>query len=498
MVSMDLLRCFHRLRSECTALGGRLGVVLAGAILLGACSTAPVRVQPLAMPEALSRVNAWGAASAETQTQRLGPTARDWWLAFNDDTLNRLIEESLRVHTNMRSAQAALAQSRAVRDVAQAATLPGLRATGSAQRSVTGAGRADSAFRAGLDASWELDVFGARGLALEAAEADLQAAAAQLGQARISLAAEVALTYLEWLTQQQRLQVAQQNLVWQQEALQITTWRQQAGLASQLEADQSAVVVAQTRAAIAPIEASLQQNRNALAVLVGLPPQAPLALAQGRSIPQLSGGVALNIPTDTLRQRPDVQVAEARVLAAVARRDQATAAQYPGFSLGGSFDWRAPRLSDLFDAGALSRALVARVSASLFDGGADRARVRAQSTALEQARIALEAAWLTALQDVENALLSLQASQQRLLHLTAAAEAAARAENLARQRYEAGLIDTRALLDAQRTRLSAESEQVSALATHSADHVRLFKALGGGWSRAVLEQDMKAVLHEDH
>ncbi|MCD8515388.1 MAG: TolC family protein [Burkholderiaceae bacterium] len=221
-----------------------------------------------------------------------------WWLAFHDDTLTTLIDASLQAHSSVRSAQAALAQSRAQRDVTEAATLPGLRASGSAQRSGTGSGATSSAFRAGLDASWELDVFGARRLGVEAAEADLLAAAAQLGQARVSLAAEVALTYLEWLTQHQRLQVARQNLIWQEEAQQITLWRQQAGLASQLEVDQTTILVAQTRAAIAPIESSLQQTRNALAVLVGLPPQSSLPLPAEPVIPQWTGGDRPGHPDD--------------------------------------------------------------------------------------------------------------------------------------------------------------------------------------------------------
>lgn len=482
---------------ECTPPLVRAGVVLAGVILLGACSPAPVRTVTPDVLETIRPVQTWAAAPADIQAPPQGLAAHEWWRAFNDATLTALIQESLRRHTSVRGAQASLAQSRALRDVTQALTLPSLRATGSAQRSASGTGSSSTAFRAGLDASWELDFFGERRFALEANEADMLASAAQLGQARVSLAAEVALTYLEWLTLQQRLQVAQKNLSLQEESRQITQWRQQAGLASQLEVDQTAVVVAQTKAALAPLESSLQQTRNALAVLVGLPPQAPLDLPLGQSVPQLDGAWTLDIPVNTLRRRPDVLLAEARVLAAVARRDQAEAARYPGFNLAASFDWRAPRLSDLFDAGALARALVASVSASLLDGGADRARVRTQSAALEQSRIALEAAWLNALQDVESALLSMQASQQRLVHLSEAAQAAAHAENLARQRYSAGLIDTRVLLDAQRTRLSAESEEVTALATRSADHVRLFKALGGGWNREVLDQDLKATWHEN-
>lgn len=480
------------------SLMARAGMVVGGAMALSACTTAPTVHDQLPVPEAVSGVDAWRATPPAWQGERQPLETSAWWLAFNDDALTALIGQSLLTHTSVRSAQAALGQSRALRDVSAAATWPVLGASGSAQRSAVGPGSPSSAFRAGLDASWEVDAFGARRSGLAANDADLLAAAAQLGQARNSLVAEVALTYLEWRTQQQRLVVARQNLAWQEEARQITVWRLQAGLASRLDLDQSLAVVSQTRAAIAPIESSVQQNRNALAVLVGLPPQAELDIPADGPIPQISGGWALGIPSDALRQRPDIQVAEARVLGAVARRDQAQAARYPGFSLSGSFDWRAPRLTDLLDAGALSRALVASVSASLLDGGADRARVRAQESALEQARISLEAAWVNALQEVESALLGLQAGQQRLMHLADAAAAAANAEVLARHRYASGLIDTRALLDAQRTRLNAESEQVSAVAAWSADHVRLYKALGGGWKRSDLAQDMKASLHEDH
>ncbi len=462
------------------------------ALGLTACASAPSIVTEPEMPVHLAEVAGWRATSPTAEAGALV----QWWRVFQDDDLAGLIERSLEVHTSVRSAQAALAQARAQRDVTAAATLPAVRASGSAQRSATGEATAANAFRAGLDASWELDVFGARRSALAASEAEVRSSAAQLGQARVTLAAEVALTYVEWRAQQQRLQVARDNLALQEASLQLTRWRVEAGLASQLDLAQALAAVGQTRAAVAPLESGVQQNRNALAVLVGLAPQAELDLREGAEVPQAALTLAMGIPADTLRQRPDIQVAEARVMAAVARVAQADATRYPGFSVGGSLDWRSPRLADLFDTGVLTRALVASVSASLWDGGAARAQVSAQAAALEQARVSLEVAMVNALQEVETALLALQASRLRLDHLADAAAAAIQAETLARHRHAGGLIDTRALLDAQRTRLNAESDLSTARASWSTDHVRLYKALGGGWSRDTLIKDLEVSLHE--
>lgn len=464
---------------------------------LSACASVSPPAADVPVPTPLAAVSAWQAPMpmSDTAPDDAREPAR-WWRVFNDDALTALVERALEAHTSVRSAQVALEQARAQRDLTAAATLPSLRGSGSAQRAAAGSGPASNAFRAGLDAGWEIDVFGARRQALAASEAEWLSSAAQLGQARVTLAAEVALTYLEWRAQQQRLQVARDNLALQEASLQLTAWRLQAGLASQLDLEQARATAAQTRSGVAPLEASVAQNRNALAVLAGLPPQADLGLPPGGEVPVAASALAVGIPADTLRQRPDIQVAEARVLAALARAAQAEAARYPSFSIGGSLDWRAPRLMDLFDAGALTRALVASVSASLFDGGANRAQVRVQQAGVEQARLALEAAMVQAFQEVEGALLALQASRQRLAHLGEAAEAAVQAETLARHRYASGLVDYRVLLDTQRTRLAAESELATARATWSADHVRLYKALGGGWSRDTLNTDLETTAHD--
>ena len=457
------------------------------AALLGGCAFAPDTSRSIA-PEGPLVSPQWRAPMVDQPVANEVQLAH-WWRVFNDADLSALIQQALVSHTSVRSAQAALAQARAQRDASAASLLPAVRASGSVQRAQAGEAAPATVFRAGLDASWEADVFGVRRHALSAADADLTASTAQLGQARISLAAEVALTYLDWRAQQQRLRVAQDNLALQESALYITQWRWQAGLASQLDVDQSLTVVGQTRAAIPVLAAAAQQSRNALAVLTGQPPQADLAVSTSAPVPIAERTLAVAIPADTLRQRPDVQAAEARLQAATARVAQAHAARLPSLSLAGSLDWRSPRVSDLFDVAALTRALVASWTASIWDGGALAAQQRVQAASLEQVRVSLDATVLTALQEVEAALLALQASQQRLYHLTAVAAAAANAEALARHRLASGLIDVQTLLDTQRSRLNSESELVSARASWSADHVRLYKALGGGWTPDTLQHD---------
>ena len=238
----------------------------------------------------------------------------------------------------------------------------------------------------------------------------------------------------------------------------------------------------QTQAQIPALQASVAQSIHALSVLTGQPPaQLQARLDAAATIPQAPDALVLALPADTLRQRPDVRTAALRVEAALARRDQAEAARYPSLRLSGSIGLSALTLSGLGSGATVANALLGSLSAPLFDGGAARARVEAQDATLEQARIAYQAAVLGALRDVEDALVSLRGNRERLARLRAAAEAAANAELLARQRYGSGLIDFRSVLDTQRTLLSAQDSVASVQASLSADHVRLYKALGGGW-----------------
>jgi len=406
----------------------------------------------------------------------------DWWQRFNDPQLTALVMQTLSANTDIGAAQAALLQARALRDVSAAGLGPSLNATGSAQRSKSG-GSASNSFKAGFDASWEPDVFGGQRSALRATEADASAAATSLANVQVSLAAEAAVNYIELRGLQTRLLIARSSLTSQRETLQITRWRAQAGLVSSLDVEQAVSASEQTSAQIPALQTSLAQSISSLAVLTGQAPgalQATLDASPAQAVPQPAGDLALAFPADTLRQRPDVRSAEQRVSAALARVAQADAARYPSFSLSGSLGLQALTLGGLGRA-SLASALLGGVSASLFDGGAAKAQLRAQQAALESARISYQATVLTALKDVEDALIALRNDRERLARLQAAANAAANAERLARQRYASGLIDFSAVLDTQRSLLSTQDSVASTGASLSADHVRLYKALGGGW-----------------
>ncbi len=423
---------------------------------------------------------AWSLAGSgkETGTSSLA----EWWLHFNDPLLGDLVTEALKANTGIKSAQAALRQARALRDVSAAGLLPALDGSASAGRSKSGNNSAVNTFTAGLDASWELDIFGANRSALDTSEATVRASAASLGDVQVSIAAEVALNYITLRDAQARLAIAADNLTSQLETLQITQWRLQAGLVTSIEAEQARTAVEQTRALLPALQTSIEQTCHALAVLTGQTPSAlSTILAVARPVPQAAGDLAFSFPAETLRRRPDVRAAEHQVTAAVGRVQEADAKRLPNFKLSGSLGLNALTLSSLTNGASVVSAILAGVSMPVFDGGAGRAQVRAQQAALDQAFAAYQAAVLTALKDVEDALVALRGDRERLLRLQDAAEAAANAALLARQRYSSGLVDFQVVLETQRTQLTTQASVASARADVSSDHVRLYKALGGGW-----------------
>jgi NodT family efflux transporter outer membrane factor (OMF) lipoprotein len=412
----------------------------------------------------------------------------EWWSRFDDPLLATLIAQAMQSNPSVNKAKAALQQARALHDVSAAALWPTVGVSASAGRSKSGHNGAVNSFTAGLDASWELDVFGVNRNALEVSEATAQASAATLGDMQVSIAAEVALDYITLRGAQARLAIADNNLASQQETLQITQWRLQAGLVTSVEAEQARASAAQTSALLPALQTSIGQTRHALAVLTGQPPAAlSTVLVAAGPVPQAADDLALSFPAETLRQRPDVRATEYQVTAAVARVAQADAARLPNFSLSGSLGLNAATIGALSGGGAVVSTLLASVSMPLFDGGALRAQVRAQQAALDQSYLAYQAAVLTALKDVEDALVALRGDRERLLRLQQAAEAAGNAALMARQRYGSGLVDFQIVLETQRTQLNTQDSVASASADLSADHVRLYKALGGGWRPDVNE-----------
>lgn len=456
-------------------MAGTLGLAL---LLQGCAHRAPVASEApgAALPVAWNAPLPAGVAVL--------PQADDlarWWERFGDPQLSALVAQALQAHPSALSAQAALRQARAQASVQAAGMLPDVSLSGSAQRSRSG-GQTGNSFQVGLDAGWEPDLFGRLDAGVQASEADARAAQASLEQVHVSLSAEVALQYIALRSLQQRLAIAQRNLESQQQTLQITDWRVQAGLATSLVAEQARAAAEQTAAQVPQLQANLAQARHALAVLTGQAPAAlDVALAAPQAVPQPSQALALDIPADTLRQRPDVRVAQERVQAALARVSQADAARYPSLRLSGSLGLRALTLGALGDSASLVHSLLGSVAVPLFDGGATQAQVQVQQAALEQARQAYQLAVLTALKEVEDALVALQGEAARLAHLQQAAQAAGNAALLAQQRYASGLIDFASVLETQRTQLATQDALATSQANLGSNHVRLFKALGGGW-----------------
>ena len=426
-------------------------------------------------------------AAWQTQLPNAETAAPDrltrWWTQLDDPLLNDLIAQALTANPDLAAAEAALREARARSRVAGADLQPSLSASGSANRSSASGGPGHTLYSAGFDASWEADLFGGTRRGIEAAQADYEATRAKLEDVQVSIAAEVALNYVSLRSYQQRLAIARANLESQTETLQLTDWRVQAGLASSVELAQARANRAQTAAQIPTLETGRTQAEYALAVLLGENPgELGERLAEVAPLPTLPAHILVGIPADTLRQRPDIRAAERSLAAETARIGVAEANLYPALKLSGSLGAEAATIGALGGADTIARALAAGLSGTLFDGGRLRGQVDIQQAVREQTLIAYRSAVLTAVQDVENALVAWQNDQQRVRDLTVAVTAAQDAALLARQRYQGGLIDFQTVLETDRSRLSAEDSLASAEADRINDLIQLYKAFGGGWS----------------
>ncbi len=460
--------------------------------LLGLALSSCAAVGPDYQPPKIAVPAAWNNSGGNI-AQQDREDLEEWWRNLKDPLLTELIEEALRTSPDILSARSKLREARARRAIAGADYYPTVAGSGSASRSKssteTGSGKIHELYQAGFDASWELDIFGGVRRNVEAAQSAFQASTASLADTRVSLAAEVATNYIQIRSQQVRLKITRANLASQEETLQLTQWRAQAGLVSSQDVEQARSNLEQTRAQLPSLEISQIQAEHALEILLGKPPGAlQQRLATAANLPLIPNRLAIGIPADTLRQRPDIRVAERNLAAETARLGVAEAARYPTFKLSGSIGLEALTLSGLLNSGADKASLLGGITAPIFNAGKLRNQVEVQDAVREQARISYEQSVLSALSEVENALVSLDRSGSQSEALAAATTAAQNAADLAKQRYSAGLIDFQAVLDAERTvRSNADS-----LATARADRVlaliRLYKALGGGWQPAAENQ----------
>ncbi len=417
-----------------------------------------------------------------------------WWRQFNDPVLDGLIAQALAANLDLATARAQLREARAQRDLAAAGLAPSVDASVSASRSKSsaeaGSGTSRNLYSAGFDASWEVDVFGGLRRGAQAAQADLDASVASLHDVQVSLVAEVAVNYVDLRTAQRRLAIANSSLALLRETYDLARWRMQAGLASELDVAQARTELESAQAAVPALRTSVVEARHRLAVLLGLNPgELGARLGSAGTIPVLRHAVTVGIPADTLRQRPDVRVAERRLAAQTARLGEAEAARYPSFKLSGSIGLEALTLSGLGSGDAGTRSLLGSITAPIFDAGRIRANIGVQDAKLEQARLAYRAAVLKALEEVENSLAGVANASERRVRLERAAASAQDTLLIARQRYSSGLTDFLSVLDSQRTLLNLEDELASSAGALATAQIQLYKALGGGWSPTAAPDD---------
>jgi NodT family efflux transporter outer membrane factor (OMF) lipoprotein len=462
-------------------------------LLLSGCAT----VGPNYARPAIPAPATWNASSVAG----IAPIAADdamlgrWWNVLNDPLLTSLIDAGLRANLDVRRAEARVREARARRGGASAERFPSVSGgfsasatstgdNGSGQSAGVGAQDRGADFYSGaLDARWEVDLFGKRTRALEAATADLEASVEDVRDVHVSLASEIALSYLELRLAQQRLMIAEANLQAQRETYDIARWRFEAGLTTQLDVEQARFNLEQTRAQLPTLRATQERTAHRITVLLGeAPGSRQRELTTFHTIPVPPASIAVGLPADLLRRRPDVRRAERHLAAQTARVGVATADKYPDLSLTGSIGLEALSLGSLFSTAARVLTAGLNVGQTIVDAGRVRQNIAVQAALTEQAQLAYESEILSALEEVENALVAFAEEHARRAALVEATDAARRAASLADDQYRSGLVDFQRVLDAQRSLLAFEDQLAVSGATVTSNLVRLYKALGGGWT----------------
>jgi NodT family efflux transporter outer membrane factor (OMF) lipoprotein len=324
---------------------------------------------------------------------------------------------------------------------------------------------------------------------IEAADADVQANQEALRDVLVSLLAETALNYVEVRSAQTQLAVAESNLAIQQETYALTQLRYQAGLSDDLAVQQAKANLENTRSQIPSLRSTLDAAKNRLAVLTGeAPGTLENELAEPKPMPVPAPEIAVGVPAETLRQRPDVRQAERQLAAQTARIGVATADLYPKIPLSGSIGIEASSFGNLFSEYTRTLSYGPRITWKIFDAGAVRRNIEAQSAIRDQNLYQYESKILSALEEVENALTAYANEQIRRQALLAAAQAATAAADLAQKKYEVGLVDFQVVLDSQRSLLTAQSQLAQSEGTIVKNLITLYKSLGGGWTALVPEE----------
>ena len=421
---------------------------------------------------------------------------RTFWQGFGDEKLNSLIDKALLANGDVKLASARVPEVRASQDEANAAFRPRFGAQTDGNREVTPitslpgtsvSDRTSNVYDANFFAAWEIDLFGRLRRNSEAATARAEAGLATLEAARTSVAGEVARNYLELRGLQQRLEFTQSSLTFQRDTLKLTEVRFDNGRGNQLDVSRAQGLVASTEANVPALQTAIERTIFRLATLTAQQPRLLLAeLSAAAPLPALPVTDLSALPAGTteqwLQRRPDIMAAEQQIVAANAGIGIATSELFPKLSVAGLLGLNSANVSDLSSADSRLFSLGVTLAWTPFDLGAVRARIRGNEARTLQSVVVYENTITAALEETEGAFSSFTRNAERTQKLDLAARSASKTAQLARLRYETGVIDFLSVLDAERQLLAQQDQLIQAQVLTATALVAVYRSLGGGWA----------------
>ena len=408
--------------------------------------------------------------------------ARWWETAFNDPELDWLIDNAMQQNLSLRSAGLRVLQSQQQLAIAIGSQYPQQQQVNGLVSRQKSDGITFNEYRLGFNLSWEADIWGRFSRQVESFEAELDASVASFDGALVSLISQVAQNYILIRTFQRRIEVATQNIELQQESLRIATAKFEVGDVSELDKDQAESLVYNSIASRAALEVLLQQLKNSLAILLGEPPQSfRNLLDEKREIPSVQANIALGMPQDIIRRRPDIRLAERKLAAQSARIGFAITELYPSFSIGGAVGTSAGEPGDLFESDSQIWNISGGFNWNIFNYGRLKSNVRLQDAIFQQLLTDYRSTVLQAQGDVENAIVAYLKSHEQLIAYKTAAAASQRAVDIATIQYQSGLIQFNTVISTLNAHAQQQDLLVSTQGSVNTSLVQVYLSLGGGW-----------------
>lgn len=473
----------------------RRALLLVGLVLVSGCTTSlsqwwhnGFKIGPQYATPTAPVADKWiDAADARIKSDPAQDCA--WWTVFNDATLNGLIQTAYRQNLDLRAAGTRILESRAQRNVAignlfpqsQTAQVDYAHAQLSKNLGLPLPSNTLNVWADGFNLSWEIDFWGRYRRSIEGAEADLDASVESYGDTLVMLLSEVATNYVQLRTYEERLQFARQNVIVQKRSLGLAEARFRNGRGTELDVSQARSTVAQTESLIPPLITGRRQAANQLCTLLGVPVANLADEFAPASIPHVPVEIAVGIPADLLRRRPDVRRAERQVASQSARVGVAEADLYPRVSLNGFVGFVADDFKDLFTSKSFTGLFFPTMQWNVLNYGRIRNNIRAQDARLEAATLQYQQTVLNADREVEDALTAFLNAQQQAASLEDSVREAKRSVDLVMLQFEGGLIDFNRVFNTQTTLLTAQDQLATTRGNIALQLIQVYRAMGGGW-----------------